>query len=81
VVGFARSVATKQTYGARSENGEGRAPGRRVTVATEKTSTAAKSGSRNSAEKVSNKFLPRIKKLWQNFRTYRACRELTLPSG
>ena len=69
MVGFARSLATKQTYGAKSgnksENEEGQGSWRGVTVANEKLSKATKSGSsRNLTEKMSNKFLPRIKKLW-----------------
>ena len=63
MVGFARSLATKQTYGAKSENEEGQGSWRGVTVATEKLSKATKSGSsRNLTEKVSNKFLPAYQK-------------------
>ena len=81
MVGFARSLATKQTYGAKSENEEGRAAGKGVTVATEKLSKATKSGSsRNPTEKVSNNFLPAYQKnSYKTFRAYRACRDVTLP--
>ena len=64
MVGFARSLATKQTYGAKSENEEGRAAGKRDSrhrkiVESDKVGIITK-----SYQKVSNNFLRRIKKLW-----------------
>ena len=83
MAGCARSLATKQTYGAKSgtksenEDGQGSLERRdsrhRNIVESDK--------SRNPSVKVSNKFSPGVSKNsgLKNFRAYRACRDATLP--
>ena len=64
MVGFARSLPTKQTYGAKSENEEGRAAGRRDSrhrkiVESDKVGIIAKSyqdGVKQLSPGVSKKF-------------------------
>ena len=67
MVGFARSLATKQTYGAKSENEEGRAAGKRDSrhrkiVESDKVGIITESY-REGVKQLS----PGVsKKLWQN---------------
>ena len=44
MAGYAKSLAIKQTYGAKSENEEGEGGWKGMTIATEKLSKATKSG-------------------------------------
>ena len=82
MVGFARSLATKQTYGAKSENeeGEGSRKGRdsrhRKIVESDKVGIIAESY-REGVKQLS----PAYQKNWlqKTFRAYRACRDVTLP--
>ena len=81
MVGFARSLATKQTYRAKSENEEGRAAKKRDNrhrkiVESDKVGIIAESY-REGVKQLS----PAYQKNWlqKTFRAYRACRDVTLP--
>jgi len=83
MAGCARSLATKQTYGAKfgtkSENEDGQGSLERRDSRHRNIVESDKS--RNPSVKVSNKFSPGVSKNsgLKNFRAYRACRDATLP--